>query len=131
MPTKSERRFPDTRLIVQAMGNGAITVLEKPVCEQELWDAIHFALARDSEVRRVDAAHADIRARFTGLSHRERAVLQLVIEGKTNKSIAHSLSLSVRTIENSRSRIFKKTQADSLAEVLRLVYEARLDLDDL
>jgi FixJ family two-component response regulator len=115
---------PETRLTVRAMRNGAVTVLEKPVSEQELWDAIREAFSRNSELRRIDAAHNEIRCRIDMLSPRERHVLKLVVEGKTNKAIAREVSVSVRTVETCRHNILSKTQTTTVAELVRFASEA-------
>ncbi|MEX2264475.1 MAG: response regulator transcription factor [Bryobacteraceae bacterium] len=53
------------------------------------------------------------------LTSREREVLQLVAEGKTNKEIATLLTLSVYTVEAHRSRIMEKLNLQSSGEVVR------------
>jgi DNA-binding NarL/FixJ family response regulator len=53
------------------------------------------------------------------LTSREREVLQLVAEGKTNKEIATILTLSVYTVEAHRSRIMEKLNLQSSGEVVR------------
>jgi two-component system response regulator NreC len=52
------------------------------------------------------------------LSNREREVLQMLAEGKTNKDIANSLSLSPYTVESHRKAILQKLNLHSLAEVM-------------
>jgi DNA-binding NarL/FixJ family response regulator len=54
-------------------------------------------------------------ARGPGLGPREREVLQMLAEGKPVKTIAAALDLSVKTIENLRSRIMEKLGLDSVA----------------
>jgi FixJ family two-component response regulator len=115
---------PETSVTVRAMRGGAITVLEKPASEQELWDAVREALSRNSELRRIDAAHHETRCRINSLSSRERHVLNLVVDGKTNKVIARELGVSVRTVEACRHKILSKTQTTAVAELVRLAVEA-------
>ena len=62
-----------------------------------------------------------IRRRIAALSPSERQVLDLVIDGTSNKSIAGQLDLSVRTVENRRRGIFQKMNADSVAELVRMI----------
>jgi FixJ family two-component response regulator len=76
---------PETRLTIRAMRLGAITVLEKPVSKQELWDAIREAFSRNGELRRIDAAHEEIQGKLDSLSLRERQVLRLVMAGKNEQ----------------------------------------------
>ncbi len=114
-------QYAETRLTVKAMQNGALTVLDKPANSQDLWDAIRRALALDQQSRRVDAAHNETKRRLARLTKKEWQVLDLLIEGKTNKVIANSLDISVRTVEARRHQIFKKTKTDSLAQLVRLI----------
>jgi DNA-binding NarL/FixJ family response regulator len=53
------------------------------------------------------------------LSSREREVLQMIAEGKTNKEIATTLNLSVYTIEAHRGRIMEKLNLHSAGEIVR------------
>lgn len=112
---------PETRLSVKAMQNGAVTVLEKPLSYQELWDSIRRALTRDEHTRRIDAKHTVVRRRLGLLNEKERKVLDLMIQGKANKIIARRLDVSLRTVEARRHQIFKKTKTESIAELVRLI----------
>lgn len=53
------------------------------------------------------------------LSTRERQIVQLLAEGKSNKEVADRLSISVRTAENHRARIMRKLQLRSLSDLVR------------
>lgn len=53
------------------------------------------------------------------LSSREREVLQMLAEGKTNKEIAVTLNLSVYTVEAHRGRIMEKLNVHSINELVR------------
>jgi two-component system response regulator NreC len=53
------------------------------------------------------------------LSSREREVLQMIAEGKTNKEIAVTLNLSVYTIDAHRGRIMEKLNLHSTGELVR------------
>jgi two-component system response regulator NreC len=55
-------------------------------------------------------------SRLTG---REREVLQLISEGKTNKEIAHVLSLSINTVESHRKHVMEKLDLHNTAEIVR------------
>ena len=55
------------------------------------------------------------------LSERERQVLDGLLAGKSNKIIAHDLSLSPLTIEGYRAGLMTKLQADSLSSLIRMV----------
>src|SRR6202522_4567847 len=70
-----------------------------------------------------DAVLTDYRRHVTDpldlLTSREREVLQLIAEGKTNKEIATSLSLSVYTVEAHRGRLMEKLNLHSTGELVR------------
>ncbi len=70
-----------------------------------------------------DAVLSDYRKHVTNpidmLTSREREVLQLVAEGKTNKEIATSLNLSVYTVEAHRGKIMEKLNLHSASEMVR------------
>jgi len=53
------------------------------------------------------------------LSPRERQIIQLLAEGKSNKEVAGRLGISVRTAENHRARIMRKLQLRSLSDLVR------------
>jgi DNA-binding NarL/FixJ family response regulator len=70
-----------------------------------------------------DAVLDDYRKHVTNpidlLSTREREVLQMIAESKTNKDIANALNLSVYTIEAHRGRIMEKLNLHSIGELVR------------
>ncbi|MGO9115306.1 MAG: LuxR C-terminal-related transcriptional regulator [Thermoguttaceae bacterium] len=119
--------YARTRLTVCAMAAGAVTLLEKPYDEDELWDAIRKALARDAQRREGAQRQREIRSRVDQLTPGERAVMDLIVQGQPNKTIAGKLEISVRAVENRRSAVFSKMQADSVAELVRLAIDAKLD----
>ena len=110
----------NVQMAVSAMQAGAVNFLEKPFHEQELWDSIRKALELDAHNRRRRARRQRVEERLALLSEGERAVLNLVIEGKLNKEIAIELQLSNRTVEDRRARLMKKMGARSVAELVQL-----------
>jgi len=119
--------YADTQLVVRAMRAGAVTVLDKPYREQDLLDSIQTAWRLSCEYRDQRVRRRVIRRRIAALSSSERQVLDLVVDGTSNKSIAGQLDLSVRTVENRRRGIFQKMNADSVAELVRMILMVKND----
>lgn len=110
----------DIPMSVRAMKNGAQEFLTKPVRGQDLLDAVQQAIARDRAARRERAKMADLRTRFDSLTPREREVLDLIVAGLLNKQIAGELNIEEVTIKTHRAHIMQKTQAESLAHLVRM-----------
>jgi FixJ family two-component response regulator len=110
----------DIPMSVRAMKNGAQEFLTKPVRGQDLLDAVQQAIARDRAARRERAKMADLRTRFDSLTPREREVLDLIVAGLLNKQIASELNIGEVTIKTHRAHIMQKTQAESLAHLVRM-----------
>jgi two-component system, LuxR family, response regulator FixJ len=109
-----------TPLTVRAMQGGAITLLDKPYADDDLWEAIRRALVEHAAWQTAQAKCGELRERLARLTPAERHILTLLAEGKPNKQIANELDLSLRTVENRRHEILAKMEAGSLAELIRL-----------
>jgi len=114
--------YADVPIAVQALRGGAITVLQKPYASSELRESIRAALQHDAERRRQEEERREIRRRLELLTDHEQAVLQYVAAGYPNKTIAQRLNIGLRTVESRRHAIMQKMQAQSLAELLRMVF---------
>jgi FixJ family two-component response regulator len=110
----------DIPMTVRAMKEGAMEFLTKPVRGQDLLDAVQKAIARDRDLRKDRADLDGIRKRFDSLTPRETEVLHLVVAGLLNKQIADELGTSELTIKTHRAHVMEKTQADSLAHLVRM-----------
>jgi FixJ family two-component response regulator len=110
----------DIPMSVRAMKGGAQEFLTKPVRGQDLLDAVQKALASEDGARKERAELNEIRTRFDLLSPRERQVLELVVGGLLNKQIADKLGMSELTVKTHRAHLMEKTQADSLAHLVRM-----------
>jgi two-component system response regulator FixJ len=117
--------FARTSMTVQAIKHGAITLLDKPYDDDSLWQAIRVALAEDNLRRRQKREVADDRRRIDNLSDKECKVLELMLLGTSNKTMAVKLDVSLRTIENRRRKVFSKLRVESVAELVALVFRAR------
>lgn len=114
----------DVRMIVEAMRNGAESVIVKP-CEPDcLRQAIEEALASDADGRKHRTLHADVQRRFESLTPQEREVMWQIVDGSPNKVTARRIGVSVRTIENRRRSIFAKLGIRSVAELVATVLQS-------
>lgn len=110
----------DIQMSVRAMKAGAVEFLTKPWRDQDLLDAIHIALERDTERRQREGELAGLRQRYEWLTPREREVLPLVVSGLPNKQIAAEIGTSETTVKVHRSQLMRKMHADSLPELVRM-----------
>ena len=115
----------DIPMSVRAMKAGAIEFLTKPFRDQDLLDAIQVALERNRTRRQREAEIAVFRERFESLSPRERDVVTKVVSGMLNKQIADEIGIAENTVKVHRSRAMEKMQAQSLADLVKMV--ERLD----
>ena len=113
----------DIPMAVEAMQHGAFDFLQKPFRDQDLLDRIQRAIARDAERRLALGERERIRTRLDSVTDREREVLELLTKGKQNKQIAQELGVSPRTIEIHRARVMEKMEAQSVAELVRMMLD--------
>jgi DNA-binding NarL/FixJ family response regulator len=64
----------------------------------------------------------------TVLTAREREVVRLIAEGKSNKNVAYLLDISVKTVETHRSAAMRKLDVHSTAQLVRYAIRCRLIL---
>jgi FixJ family two-component response regulator len=110
----------DVPMSVRAMKAGAVDFLTKPFRDQDMIDAVTAALARDHERRRQADQVTEVKARYDGLTAREREVMLLVTSGLMNKQAAAELGLQEITVKLHRASVMKKMNARSLADLVRM-----------
>lgn len=82
---------------------------EKPFDPKSLLATVQAAVQASGEVYDHDTNRLEVRQRFTTLTPRERALLKLVIEGRSNKQIAFDLGICAKTVANIRAKLMQKT----------------------
>jgi RNA polymerase sigma factor (sigma-70 family) len=113
--------YGDIPMSVSAMKGGAVEFLTKPFRDQELLDAVRIALERDRARREQEKERNDIQKRFSSLSPREQEVMTMVVSGMLNKQVADALGTAENTVKVHRSRAMEKMQAQSLADLVRMI----------
>ena len=116
----------DVAAAVRAMKAGACDFLSKPFDATALRDALGWGwtlLDRNLVTAREQALAHDSVAR---LSPRERDVLEGLTAGQSNKSLAHELQLSTRTIEMHRRRMMDRLNVASVSEAIRIAFVAKV-----
>jgi FixJ family two-component response regulator len=118
--------FGDVPTTVRAMKGGAIDFLQKPFNDQDLLDCVQRALAHSRAKLAERTEREQLQLRLAMLTPREREVLLQVITGKLNKQIAGDLGIAEKTIKVHRGRVMQKMQAQSVADLVRMVEKLQL-----
>ena len=125
-PTIAMTGHAEVRTAVKAMKLGAIEFLEKPFPDCDLLTALDRGfekLEREATEWRTAAA---MQRRLAELSERQRAVLERLALGKSNKQIGADLGLSPRTVESYRANLMLKLEARNVAELIAFAASAGL-----
>ncbi|SIQ65539.1 response regulator transcription factor [Marinobacterium stanieri] len=110
----------DVPMAVSAMKNGAMDFLEKPFDDDVLLKLVDKAM-QEAEQRFSQLGEEQVlREYFDTLSRREREVMELVVNGNSNREIAETLGISPKTVEVHRSRVMSKMRADNLAQLVQM-----------
>jgi two-component system response regulator FixJ len=115
----------DIPLAVEAMKSGAIDFIEKPFAEEAILRAVRAAEESAKKCGRRSEDGGALAARIASLSERERQVLDGLVAGNANKTIAYDLGISPRTVEVYRANVMTKMQAKNLSELIRMTLAVR------
>ncbi|MFN2621626.1 MAG: response regulator [Chthoniobacterales bacterium] len=85
----------------------------KPYFTTKVSDVLFSNILNRAENRREETEAGE------RLTAREREIVQLIAEGKSNKEVAEALGISVRTAETHRAAILRKLKLDSVAGLVR------------
>jgi FixJ family two-component response regulator len=120
--------YADTALTVRLLRSGVIAVLDKPFRDEELWGFVQEGLARSGEEIQRYRRRVLLEGRLKRLSKQDRQVLQMLMEGNKNRTMSKRLDVSLRTVENRRRRVFDVMEAESVAELTRMIVEYERNL---
>lgn len=110
----------DIEMAVEAMKNGATDFLVKPFDNQMLLERIREQWANSDTTQAKYDRQCNNKERLSSLTNREKEVMDLMVTGKHNKTVASILGISPRTVELHRARVMDKLQAKSLSDVVRI-----------
>lgn len=128
----------DRRFVVEVLRAGALGYILKDCASESLVAAIRSVVQGESYLSHKVAFLQDsppkvqvsvAPAKNSGISGREREVLQLLAEGKNTKEIAYLLEISTKTVETHRKQIMRKLRLHSVAELTK--YAVREGLTSL
>jgi len=120
IPVVAMTRHADIPTAVRVMQEGAVSFLEKPCNDQELWDAIERALVIEHTRHARRRERLEVERRLATLTPDEAEVLRRLLAGQPNKRIASDLDIGLRTVELRRSNIMRKMQATSIPDLVRI-----------
>lgn len=109
---------PDTATAVKAIKLGAIDFLNKTADEATLINSVNQALRSNHTQRTYEEGLYKAQFLYDQLTTREKEVMQYVLQGHINKSIAAALDIKLKTVEAHRANIMTKMQANSLPELV-------------
>jgi FixJ family two-component response regulator len=112
--------YGDIPMSVKAMKHGAVEFLSKPIREQDLLDAVQFALNRANTHRETYLRTRDLHERYAALSAREKEVMRFVCAGLMNKQVAAEIGISEITVKVHRHNVMRKLGAKSLPDLVRM-----------
>lgn len=131
------RKFPETEVLIftaneteeivrEVFKVGARSYLLKTEANNHLGPAIEalckhrtYFSSKVSEMVFSGYLKGDRQVEDQTLTPRERELVQLVAEGKSNKDIAEALGISVKTVETHRARVMRRLSLDSAASLVR------------
>ena len=118
--------YSDIPVIVDILKKGAIDFLSKPIAKDDLLQAVSKALQQDMKQRKKAEKNEKILTCAHSLTAREKEIMQLIVQGKLNKTIADKLNISTNTVENHRAKIMRKMQVKTIAELVTICLRCNL-----
>lgn len=134
--TEREMLFPvviitghaNVPMAVRAIKTGAVHFLEKPFSEEAILGSVAQAQDRLGQSPREIETGEMAQARVAALTNRERQVLEGLVAGLPNKTVAYDLGISIRTVQYYRARVMEKMRASSLSHLVRLALAGGIEI---
>ena len=114
--------YGDIPMAVRSIKAGAVDFLAKPVADDLLMERVQEALRQHALLQNQLTERESI---IESLTPREKEIMQLAISGLSNKEIARKFNISIRTVENHRRKILKKTKRNNFFELVQLYETAK------
>jgi two-component system response regulator FixJ len=124
LPTILITAHADVSSAITAIRSGVFDFVEKPVDADHLLAAVAKAVSANHEAVKDAAEVQEVQLLLGQLSPRQKQVLDLISQGLLNKQIADHLGLSIKTVEKHRAFVMRKMKADSVADLVRMVFVA-------
>jgi FixJ family two-component response regulator len=102
------------------MKSGAFDFVEKPVNGHVLLEKVQAALIHSRDLHNNRLAYSARQARMELLTPKERKIVDMVVLGESSREISSAMNISVRTVENHRSRIMDKLHVTSTVDLVKL-----------
>jgi FixJ family two-component response regulator len=118
---------PAPERIVHAMHLGAWNYLKWPFNPRLLDSALDTLGAVGERLLGEYSRRSQAKGKVGQLTARERDVLELIVQGNSNKTIAIALDISPRTVEIHRSNMMRKLQASTTSDAVRIALYAGID----
>lgn len=111
---------------VCAFRAGGLDFLIKPIDADDLLEAVQKALAISSQRQALQQRQSNLALRIASLTEREKEITRRVAQGQTNPVIAAELKIALRTVKLYRQRAMKKIGAETIADLIRIVYDGNM-----
>lgn len=120
--------YADVAVTVEALSQGAFTLIEKPISNELLIAKIKSAVDKFDKNRAQRIKQKAALDSLENLTARERQLAEQLAEGKSAKEIGEELNLSPRTVETHRMNIMRKLQVKSVAQLAQVILLADLEV---
>ena len=114
-------RIPDLSDVVYAIKRGAFDYLKLPLAPEVVKSCIFKATKHNTLMYEALREKSSISSRLTRLTQRENSILELILQGHSNKNISHFLNISQRTVENHRAHIMNKMSAKTITHLIHML----------